>query len=202
MEEISRSWRALQLAAHPDQGGTTEAAAYLNTTKDYAIHCIKNPSKGREVTSSCKRHGCECNEVTSPYPTYQPGGATAASSRMPPAAPSHFTTGRRPTSPPEQPYEADPWAPADSPQDRTTRRPMERPQTAPATPPPHEGNQPQQNAFPTQGADSNSRQVPPPHISPRNKRKDGIIRPSDAEWRLEAAEQKQHIAATDIDPSR
>ena len=173
MEEISRSWRALQLAAHPDQGGTTEAAAYLNTTKDYAIHCIKNPGKGREVTNSCKRHGCEYNEVTSPYPIYQPGGASAASSRTSPATPSHSTTGQRSSPPPEQPYEADPWAPADSPQDRTTGRPMASPKPAPATPPPHGGNQSQQNAYQTQGADSNSRQAcpPPSYLTEKQKKK-------------------------------
>ena len=41
---------------------------------------------------------------------------------------------------------------------------------------------------------------PPPHISPRNKRKDGINRLLDAKKNTEAAEQKQHIAATDTVP--
>ena len=162
MEEISRSWRALQLAAHPDQGGTKEAAAYLNTTKDYATHCIKNPSKSREVTSSCKRHGCGYNEEIRPYPTYQPGGASVASNRTAPATPSHSMTGQSSSTPPEQPYEADPWAPADSPQVSTSGRPKAFPVPAPAPPPPQGGNQSEQDAYQTQGADSNSRQASPP----------------------------------------
>ena len=88
MEEITRTWRVLQLAAHPDQGGTTEAAAFLNTTKEYAIHCIRHPGRGKADTNSCRRHGCMSNEVPSPYPIYQPHSTTTASSRSPPPPPS------------------------------------------------------------------------------------------------------------------
>ena len=176
MGEVSRSWRGLQLAAHPDQGGTKEAAAYLNTTKEYAIHCIKNPSKGREVTSSCKRHGCECKEETSPFPTYQPAGTTAASYRTSPAPPSQSMTGQSSSTPPVQPYEADPWAPMDSPQVGATGPPMAFPKPAPAPPPPKGGYQSELSASQTHRTDSDSRHAPPPPSpSPHRKAEEEML---------------------------
>ena len=37
IEEVNRNWRFRQLTAHPDHGSSTEAAAFLDKTKEYAI---------------------------------------------------------------------------------------------------------------------------------------------------------------------
>ena len=87
-EEVTRNWRFLQLTAHPDQGGNTEAAAFLNTTKEYAIHYIKHLSTVKMGTISCRRHGSMSNEVPSPtYPIYQPHSTASASKDMFPPPP-------------------------------------------------------------------------------------------------------------------
>ena len=134
MGEVTRSWRGLQLTAHPDLGGTKEAASYLNTTREYAIHCINNPIKSSEVTSSCKRHGSECRKETSAFPTHQPAGVSVASYRAAPAPHTQTMTGQSISTPSAQPY--DPWAPLDSPQARSTGPPRASPTPAPAPPPP------------------------------------------------------------------
>ena len=134
MGEVTRSWRGLQLTAHPDLGGTKEAASYLNTTREYAIHCINNPIKSSEVTSSCKRHGSECRKETSVFPTHQPAGVSVASCREVPAPHTQTMTGQSISTPSAQTY--DPWAPLDSPQARSTGPPRASPTPAPAPPPP------------------------------------------------------------------
>ena len=83
IEEVNRNWRFRQLTAHPDHGGNTEAAAFLNTTKEYAINYIKHISTGKMGTISCLRHGTLSNEVPSTtYPIYQPHSTASASNDM------------------------------------------------------------------------------------------------------------------------
>ena len=173
MGEVTRSWRGLQLTAHPDLGGTKEAASYLNTTREYAIHCINNPIKSSEVTSSCKRHGSECREETSSFPTHQPAGVSVASYRATPAPHTQTMTGQSISTPSAQPY--DPWAPLDSPQARSMGPPKASPTPAPAPPPPKGGYQTGLIAPQTESTGSDSRQAPtpppPPHFTEKQKKK-------------------------------
>ena len=175
MGEVSRSWKDLQLTAHPDLGGTKEAAAYLNATKDYANHCIQNPSKDKEITSKCKRHRCVNREEPSQFPTHQSAGVTVATYRSFPAPLTQTMTGQSLSTPPVQPFEEDPWAPVDRPQAGAPRPPMAYPGPVPAPPPPREGYQSEPSASQTHRTDSESRHAPPlpppPHLTERQKKK-------------------------------
>ncbi len=162
-EEVTRNWRFLQLTAHPDPGGNTEAAAFLNTTKEYAIHYIKHLSTGKMGTISCRRHGNTSNEVPSPtYPIYQPHSTASASNDMFPPPPS---TEKRAATPPKQPSCEDPWATEDRTYADTARVPTQQPPPAPATPPPPTESPPQQGASPAYGTHHNDTQLPPPPLS-------------------------------------
>ena len=95
IEEVNRNWRFRQLTAHPDHGGNTEAAAFLNTTKEYAISCIKNTSSGKPGTINCPRHGIPSNEVpSSTYPKYHHHSTASTSNDMVPP-PRHQQRGRQ-----------------------------------------------------------------------------------------------------------
>ena len=108
IEEVNRNWRFRQLVAHPDHsGGSTEAATFLNQTREYAIACLRSSSTDKPEAINCQRHGTPNNRVASSiYPTYHHHSTASASDDIfpPPPPPAAQTTNRH-----TMPTYPDPW---------------------------------------------------------------------------------------------